>query len=531
MDKNTLLQHKRELIDVYTKNLRTLEVKAAELAPDLDLGLNNQIDEMKETITRLQEDLISLEQEDRSAIKPAPYPLQKYESFIDKYIEKISLWNKSSESYEVAALVSLKQASTSKYVFIARYKNGDWRISGDGSVDEKEVKNKYIQSDSLNYILNVRPQEGKTQQCLYCVNNTTGAKLSLLFPFVKDNSEILVFHELNNNIVYDKAFELILETIVDGTNNFKDSQPPESLELSIYNSLRKSFGFVSDTMYNRQYELFNKNLERMSVEFEPIIHINPDAPSIFGWEALARDPVTSRAPLELFSTADVWGVRFQLQLDMFFLIKAIELYTTDTIKAAANVATKKYRRKHTLLPLSVNVNPSSLLRRRYKETIQTISRQGNMPLNKLYLEISEKNQIPVPDDWDGKQNGIEAFRDQLNFYRDLDIHFSIDDFGVGYSSSSRVSRLGPAVVKIDRDALVDNFGNFTLNFVVSLARRLPGEIKVIVEGYDKDSTLSLKKLLDLGILYIQGHEFGKARPGVDDRLPREIVEKIRNELM
>ena len=36
---------------------------------------------------------------------------------------------------------------------------------------------------------------------------------------------------------------------------------------------------------------------------------------------------------------------------------------------------------------------------------------------------------------------------------DVGIKFSIDDFGVGYASSSRLSRLGPACIKIDRDAL------------------------------------------------------------------------------
>lgn len=153
-----------------------------------------------------------------------------------------------------------------------------------------------------------------------------------------------------------------------------------------------------------------------------------------------------------------------------------------------------------------------------------------MPLNKLYLEISEKDQIPVPENWDGKQNSVEAYRDHLNFYRDLDIHFSIDDFGIGYSSSSRVSRLGPAFVKIDRDALIDSFGNFTLSFVVSLARRLPGETRVIVEGYDDDSVLSLKKLYELGIRYIQGHKLGKTRPEIDDRLPKDVVEMIQKEL-
>jgi hypothetical protein len=65
---------------------------------------------------------------------------------------------------------------------------------------------------------------------------------------------------------------------------------------------------------------------------------------------------------------------------------------------------------------------------------------------------------------------------------------------------------------------------------VGLARRLPGETGVIIEGYDAESTLSLKKLYELGIRYVQGHEFGKTRPEIDDRLAKEYVEKIQREL-
>lgn len=530
MEKDALIQHKQELIEIYRKNLQALEKKEAELAPNIDLGVMNQIENIKKMIAQIQWELNSMEEGEDSTIKPVPYPLQKYEYFVTKFSEEISLWNKDSGKFEKVALSSIKQASSARYVFIARYANGEWKISGDTSLDEKEIKKRYILTNTLNFILNIKQQADYNQDNLFLVKTGTENNQSLLFPFTEDNSEILVLHEIANDFRYDKAFELILRTLADNTSGFVSHQPSEALELAIYNNLRKSFGYVSDAMYNRQYYLFNKNLERMVVEFEPIVFLTPDAPSIFGWEALARDPSTSKAPVELFETADIWGIRFQLQLDMYFLKRAIEAYVLDGDSNEKSEGTLKYRRKHTMLPLSVNVNPSSLLRRRYRETLQSISNQSNMPLNKLYLEISEKSQIPVPDDWDGRQNSIEAFREKLFFYRDLDVHFSIDDFGAGYSSSSRVSRLGPAVVKIDRDALVDNFGNFTLSFVVSLAKRLPGETMVIVEGFDEDSLLSLKKLYELGIRYIQGHAFGRARVNVDDRLPKDIVDKIRKEL-
>ena len=60
-----------------------------------------------------------------------------------------------------------------------------------------------------------------------------------------------------------------------------------------------------------------------------------------------------------------------------------------------------------------------------------------MPLDNLFLEISEKLPIPIVDNISKDQHPIEAFREKLYQYMDLGIRFSIDDFGVGYASSSR----------------------------------------------------------------------------------------------
>ncbi len=48
----------------------------------------------------------------------------------------------------------------------------------------------------------------------------------------------------------------------------------------------------------------------------------------------------------------------------------------------------------------------------------------------------------------------------------LEIRFSIDDFGVGHSSTSVYLVWEPACIKIDRDALTDQYGNFTLEFII-----------------------------------------------------------------
>jgi EAL domain-containing protein (putative c-di-GMP-specific phosphodiesterase class I) len=518
-----LIKHKRNLLNIYNKNLQQLEIRQAD--GSFDLSLINQIENIKNMVLQLEEDLTNLSSTSTPSnfysVRIIPYPLQKYEDIISRFSEELSGWNGDASRYKKSVLIALKRAIGAKFVFTTQYVDGNWQILTDYGDNATEVTNLLMQPGSLREVL-LQSQE-KTDLILVFIDNPL--KISLLLPISKGNNpEILVFYEIKDGFEYDKGLELILQTIVKSTDGFRLPFIAEQLELRIYNALKNSFGYVSDSMYSRQFYLFNRKLESMTIHFEPIIFLSTTAPSIFAWEALAREPDTLKAPVELFETADLWGVRFQLQLDMYFLKKAVGIFVTDN---SADVGKKnKIRRKHTILPLCVNVHPTSLLRSRYYETIKKLEEQGFMPLNKLYLEISETAPIPLVDNWDGVQHPVDAFRESLYRYRDLDVHFSVDDFGIGFASSSRVSRLGPAFVKIDRDALIDNFGNFTMEYVIKLARRMPGEMGVIIEGYDDESKFSLRRLYELGARYIQGHKYGLTRPEIDDRLPAEIAEEI-----
>jgi len=75
------------------------------------------------------------------------------------------------------------------------------------------------------------------------------------------------------------------------------------------------------------------------------------------------------------------------------------------------------------------VYPESLIRTRYFETIKRIGTEGNMPLDSLFLEISEKLPLPLVDNVGQDGHPIGAFRDKLYRFMDLGIRFSIDDFG------------------------------------------------------------------------------------------------------
>jgi EAL domain-containing protein (putative c-di-GMP-specific phosphodiesterase class I) len=518
-------ENNRTLFAIYNRNLQKFEEQLA--LNGFDIALINQIDHTKKELVRLTNEYEAMTVVhalgSSQTLKPLPVSLQKYDSFMIKFAKEFQEWNGNGlltgSKFELSVIASLKCTDIASHVFTAGYIDSHWKIVAEENGVTAELSKLLERNASLRDLLLHAAQLNHATVALLPIDS----KQCLFIPFVANNRpQLLVIYELRADFVFDTAIELILTTLLNATEYMTKPRPIEFIESLIYNALKEKFGYVSEEMYNRQYFLFNQRLETMTAHFEPILFLSPDKPRIYGWEALAREPDKSVAPVDLFKTAELWGTRFKLQLDMYFL----------------KVATKKYplnehgqiTRKHHILPLSVNVYPESLIRTRYYETIKQIGVEGNMPLDNLFLELSEKLPIPFVDDINKDQHHIEAFREKLYPFMDLGIRFSIDDFGVGYASSSRLSRLGPACIKIDRDALSDRFGHFTFAYVLGLARRMPGYTQVIAEGIDNESMFSIRQLYELGVRYIQSHSFGRARPTVNNQLQKEFVQQIREAL-
>ncbi len=102
-------------------------------------------------------------------------------------------------------------------------------------------------------------------------------------------------------------------------------------------------------------------------------------------------------------------------------------------------------------------------------------------------------------------------------FRELGIHFSIDDFGMGYSSINYLRRLPVETLKIDREFILDLFdgkNDEIVKLIINTARIFG--MKTVAEGVEKEEVLSsLKKL---GCDYYQGFLFSPA-------VPAELIEK------
>jgi EAL domain-containing protein (putative c-di-GMP-specific phosphodiesterase class I) len=91
----------------------------------------------------------------------------------------------------------------------------------------------------------------------------------------------------------------------------------------------------------------------------------------------------------------------------------------------------------------------------------------------------------------------------------LGVHFSIDDFGMGYSSLSALKNFPVARLKIDRSFIrnlpYDANDRSIATAVISLGQKL--NMKVIAEGVETDAQLAF--LQDNHCHEIQGYHFSK----------------------
>lgn len=158
----------------------------------------------------------------------------------------------------------------------------------------------------------------------------------------------------------------------------------------------------------------------------------------------------------------------------------------------------RWRRAGVHLSLSMNVTPDDLLCPELVNLVRTGWREvGGIP---LVLEITESSAMQ--DELIGSEVAARLHLSGLEV--------SVDDFGVGFSSLSRLQRLPVSELKIDRSFVSrlheDTQDAAIVEAVALLGRRLG--IRVVAEGVENLACLA--PLARFGCTHVQG--FGLARP-------------------
>jgi diguanylate cyclase (GGDEF)-like protein len=228
--------------------------------------------------------------------------------------------------------------------------------------------------------------------------------------------------------------------------------------------------------------------QEFQVFYQPIVAL--DGHAIVGFEALARwqHPVLGMvSPLDFIPVAEKTG--FILPLGLWILREACR-----QLKAWQQLPSVR-------ADLWVSVNVSGLQFRHeplFGEIEQVVTDTGLDPRH-LVLELTEGVAADRPA-------AVKAVLMQL---RSLGIRISIDDFGTGHSSLTRLRQFPFDCLKVDRAFVRGMEANTEmagiLGSVTDMARQL--DLQVVVEGIENGKQLAL--LQSVHCHYVQGYVFSR----------------------
>ncbi|MGY0195218.1 putative bifunctional diguanylate cyclase/phosphodiesterase [Leptothrix sp. BB-4] len=168
-------------------------------------------------------------------------------------------------------------------------------------------------------------------------------------------------------------------------------------------------------------------------------------------------------------------------------------------------------------PVAVNVSPSQFVEPDFVPNLLALLAREGVPPDLLSIEITESIAMT-----DFEQNVL-----RLTTLRQAGVRVAIDDFGIGYSNLSQLTRLPMDELKIDRSLIrdigVSDRSEAIIRAILSMAHAMG--YRTIAEGIETPGQLAF--LRALGCSALQGYLFGRPMPAdqLDTWLARHQVER------
>ncbi len=155
-------------------------------------------------------------------------------------------------------------------------------------------------------------------------------------------------------------------------------------------------------------------------------------------------------------------------------------------------------------PVAVNVSPSQFADPAFVDGVLDTLREAGVPPRLLLVEITESMAM----------TDFEATAARLARLREAGVRVAVDDFGIGFSNLSQLSRVPLDELKIDR-SLVDEIGRSAkseaiIRAIVGMAHALG--LRTIAEGIETQAQHEFVR--SLGCQSVQGFLFARPMPAV-----------------
>uniref|UniRef100_UPI0028698CFF putative bifunctional diguanylate cyclase/phosphodiesterase n=1 Tax=Deinococcus sp. TaxID=47478 RepID=UPI0028698CFF len=161
--------------------------------------------------------------------------------------------------------------------------------------------------------------------------------------------------------------------------------------------------------------------------------------------------------------------------------------------------------------VAVNVSPLQLMQPHFAQMVERGLRRSGLPAHMLELEVTEGIDL---------QGRLQVAR-SVEEVRALGVGLSLDDFGTGFASLSRLNELPVGVVKIDRVFVADLTGDVERSrrryvrtlvaAMVTVAATLG--LELVAEGVETED--QVQELIHLGCTRAQGFLYSPPLPEVE----------------
>lgn len=237
-----------------------------------------------------------------------------------------------------------------------------------------------------------------------------------------------------------------------------DEIKPERLEEAIFDELACRHA-VSDRIRQRRFEIFQRALAGVTVQFEKILEFNGTGESqVWGWEAIARHAQRNEFPAKLYETAERWGDEFRAALDIHILKEAA--YRYKSVCEAEFLI-----RFADIKPLCIAVRPQSLCEPVYAQLLTELIERVVISGPTLVLELS--GPMPARD----AQPSHRELNARVDFLRKtFGIRIALDEFRTGRASLNRFFSIEPEIVKMSQSILTGQSRHMALELLQAFSQ-------------------------------------------------------------
>lgn len=237
--------------------------------------------------------------------------------------------------------------------------------------------------------------------------------------------------------------------------------------------------YLRKALQNDEFELY----------FQP--KYNLITKEIIGAEVLLRwysEPLGNVSPNEFIPVAESTGLI--IDLGLWLIRKSCEQI----------VAWREQYNK--ILSFSINISPIQLANNQFLKILKNTLKDTKFPAEYLELEITESLLMGDNDDVNSVLNGISG----------LGVKLSLDDFGKGYSSLSRLKVLPIDTLKIDKDFISDIRNEKDKVVLVDIIIKLANELGMTLVAEGIETMPQLKYLVAKKCTIGQGFLLSKPLP-------------------